>query len=98
MLTSTDRTCLLILSTQPQYRCVTHRRVLSSGISIMTKDIPGVGPMRLRYPIMPIHDYGNVIHKEVNALADMTLKKHKYERLYPDVRLDNGTIEEVESH
>ena len=61
----------------------------------MTKDIPGVGPMRIRYPIMPIHEYGNVIHKEVAALADMTLKKHKYEKLYPDRRVDNGKIEEV---
>ena len=71
------------------------RRVIPSGISIMTKDMPGVGPMRLRYPIMPIHDYGNVMHKEMQALADMTLKKHKYQGMYPDVRFDNGTVEEV---
>ncbi|XP_067928015.1 uncharacterized protein [Watersipora subatra] len=68
---------------------------MASGISIMTKDIPGVGQMRLRYPIMPIHDFGNVIHMEMQALADMTLKKNKYQRLYPNMRFENGTIEEV---
>ena len=44
---------------------------------------------------MPIHDYGNVVFKHLSALTDMTLKKHKYEKLYPDTRLDNGTVEEV---
>ena len=71
------------------------RRVVPSGISISTKEIPGVGKMRIRYPIMPIHDYGNVVYKHLSALTDMTLKKHKYEKLYPDTRLDNGTVEEV---
>ena len=68
---------------------------MPSGISIVTEDIPDVGQMRMRYPIMPIHDYGNVIHKELMALADLTLKKQKFGRLYPDTRISNGTVEEV---
>lgn len=44
---------------------------------------------------MPIHDHGSSIYKEVQALTDMTLKQSKYEKLYPDTRLDNDTVEEV---
>ncbi|KAF6017625.1 hypothetical protein EB796_024051 [Bugula neritina] len=69
--------------------------MVQSGISIMTKEIPDVGKMRIRYPVMPIHDFGNVMYKELSALSDMTLKKRTYEKLYPGVRADNGTIEEV---
>lgn len=71
------------------------RQVVSSGISIMTRNIPEVGQMRIRYPIMPLHIAGSTVYKDMKALADMTLKKHKYHKLYPDARLDNGTIEEV---
>lgn len=58
-------------------------------------DIEGLGPMRIRYPIMPLHDYGTTLYKDMKALSDMSLKKHKYHRLYPDSKMDNGTIEEV---
>lgn len=51
--------------------------------------------MRIRYPVMPLHDSGNNMYKEIKALSDMTLRKNKYAKLYPDVRVDNGTIEEV---
>jgi len=70
------------------------KRVVPSGISISTKEIPGVGKLRIRYPVMPIHDYGNVVYKHLSALTDMTLKKHKYEKLYPDSN-ENGTVEEI---
>lgn len=69
---------------------------MPSGISIITDNIPGVGPVRIRYPIMPIHEHGNTIYKDLSALTDMTLKKHKYLNLYPDLRsYDNGTFDEV---
>lgn len=61
----------------------------------MTRSIPDVGSMRIRYPVMPIHEAGSTSYKDIQALADMTLKKNKYLRLYPDTRMDNGTIEEV---
>lgn len=66
-----------------------------SGIPISTKPIPGVGAVRIRYPVMPLHIEGNTMYKDIQALADMTLKKNKYLRLYPDARENNGTIEEV---
>lgn len=73
---------------------------MASGFPIFTDNIPGVGPMRIRYPVMPIHEHGNVLYKDISALTDMTLKKHKYLNLYKDLkRLDNDTVEEVsESH
>jgi len=71
------------------------RMVTQSGISISTKPIPGVGQVRIRYPIMPLHIQGNTIYKDLQALTDMTLKKNKYIRLYPDAKDNNGTIEEM---
>jgi len=69
--------------------------VTQSGIPISTKPIPGVGAVRIRYPVMPLHIEGNTMYKDIQALADMTLKKNKYLRLYPDARENNGTIEEM---
>ncbi|XP_067933093.1 uncharacterized protein [Watersipora subatra] len=71
------------------------RKVTSSGIKIMTRNIPDVGTMRIRYPIVPLHDSGSSIYKDLQALSDLTLKQHKYLKLYPDARFDNGTIEEM---
>lgn len=71
------------------------RNMLASGITIATRSIPGLGPVRIRYPVMPLHVAGNTIYKDLQALSDMTLKKSKYGKLYPDARMDNGTIEEV---
>jgi len=72
------------------------RQVVTSGFKIMLDEIHGVGKMRVRYPIMPIHDHGNSIYKDLSALTDMTLKKHKYLNLYPDLKqTDNDTVEEV---
>lgn len=68
----------------------------ASGLFISTFGIPGVGAMRIRYPIMPIHEHGNTIYKDLSALTDMTLKKHKFESLYPDLRRGrNNTMEQV---
>ena len=61
----------------------------------MTRNIPGVGSMRIRYPVMPLHEQGSSMYKDIQALSDMTLKRNKYISLYPDAKLDNGTIQEV---
>jgi len=68
----------------------------ASGISIHTPDIPGVGKVRLRYPIVPLHQEGSALWKEFDALKDITLNRAKYFKLYPSVKPgDNGTLEEV---
>lgn len=43
--------------------------VVSSGTKIITDNIAGdVGPVRLRYPIFPIHDRSNLAFREVTAV------------------------------
>ena len=69
--------------------------MVNSGFQIVLPAIPGAGSMRTRYPIMPIHQHGYSIYKDLSALTDMTLRKHRYVTLYPDIKNDNGTIEEV---
>ena len=48
--------------------------VCASGTRITTPNIPGVGSLRLRYPIMPVHEEGNPVGKEVAALKDLVMK------------------------
>ncbi|GFO04571.1 hypothetical protein PoB_003107600 [Plakobranchus ocellatus] len=47
------------------------RRCEASGLFLKTPNIPGVGRVRLRYPIAPIHQYGSPVWKELNAFKDM---------------------------
>ena len=46
----------------------TPRRVSTSGIRILKQPISGVGTIHQRYPIMPLHEEGNNIYKELEAL------------------------------
>lgn len=69
----------------------------ASGIHVHLKNIPGVGRVRTRYPIMPIHDAGNTIYRELYALKEMALKPLRYQALYPTVKENNGTVERVKS-
>lgn len=47
------------------------KKVISSGIRITLPDIPGVGQLRIRYPIMPISGEGNQVGKEVEAVKEV---------------------------
>ncbi|KAF6036338.1 hypothetical protein EB796_005362 [Bugula neritina] len=67
----------------------------ASGIHIMTPNIPGVGVVRQRYPIMPVHQAGSMMFKEIDALKDVTLEAAAHRRFYRDKVYHNGTIEEV---
>ena len=44
-------------------------RVKGGGHWIILPDIAGVGPVRLRYPVMPVHEEGSTSFKETKALA-----------------------------
>lgn len=46
-----------------------------SGHWILTPEIEGVGRVRQRYPIFPIHAHGNVAFKEVKALAELAFAR-----------------------
>jgi len=59
------------------------RYVASSGIRIATT-IDGVGKIRFRYPIMPVHGEGSGVWKELNALKEMTMKMNRYAHLYEE--------------
>lgn len=56
----------------------------SAGSRIITSEIPGVGKVRLRYPIMPLHGEGSGAWKELNALREVVMKQKKYSHLYND--------------
>jgi len=56
----------------------------SSGIRIVTPEIPGVGQVRLRYPIMPIHGEGSGVWKELNALKDLSMHQRRFASLYEE--------------
>merc|ERR1711860_439408 len=47
------------------------KKVISAGVRITLPDIPGVGKIRMRYPVMPITSEGNQIGKEVEAVKDV---------------------------
>lgn len=58
------------------------RIVSSSGTKARTQTIPGVGNVRLRYPILPLHEEGSMVWQELNALKDMTMKMNRYADLF----------------
>ena len=54
------------------------REVAASGTRIFLPDIPGIGKIRLRYPIAPLHYDGNSIWKELQVMKDIVMNKCKY--------------------
>lgn len=62
----TDRGAVGVLDTKGVLR-----RVVSSGQRITLPDIPGVGKLRLRYPVMPVTREGSQVGKEVEAIKEM---------------------------
>jgi hypothetical protein len=58
------------------------RRVRASGHRMFIPNIPGVGRVRQRYPIMPVHYEGNTIWKELEALKDIVLASQTFAHMY----------------
>ena len=54
----------------------------ATGIRIFLPSIPGVGVIRQRYPIMPIHGEGSTMYKELDALKDIVLHPDRYQFMY----------------
>ena len=50
------------------------RKCGASGTRIFIPQISGVGVLRQRYPIMPIHGEGSSVWKELEATKDLLLK------------------------
>ena len=62
--------------------------VRASGTRIFLPRIEGVGYLRTRYPIMPVHGEGSAVWKEVNALKDYILDPDSYKFM----KYGNGDI------
>ena len=60
------------------------KSVYASGIRILLPEIPGVGKIRTRYPIAPVHAEGNTIWKEVTALKDLLEKAYDLDNMFPN--------------
>ncbi|CAH1800447.1 unnamed protein product [Owenia fusiformis] len=60
------------------------RAVRASGMRIFFPNIPGVGTLRQRWPIMPVHGEGSAVWKELEAIKDILFNPQKYRHMYPD--------------
>lgn len=58
----------------------------ASGVRIFFPRIPGVGILRQRYPIMPLHGEGSAVWKELEALKDLVLNPEKNARLFRETQ------------
>ena len=59
-------------------------RVRASGVRLLLPQIPGVGVLRTRYPIMPIHGEGDIVWKEMAALRDALLEPEFHNYMFPE--------------
>jgi hypothetical protein len=59
----------------------TAREVRGSGHRTFLPDIAGVGRIRQRYPIMPVHGEGGSVWKELEALKDIVLKPDNFKHM-----------------
>ncbi|WAQ96985.1 hypothetical protein MAR_029718 [Mya arenaria] len=58
------------------------QKVAASGTHIILPNIEGVGKVRTRYPIMPVHADGEQSRKELDALKEMVMNMAKYSSLF----------------
>jgi len=65
----------------------------SSGMRIFTPNIPGVGIMRLRYPVFPVHQEGNSIWKNLQALQDVSLNSGTWDHI-----LERKLVTHLQTH
>ena len=77
------------------------RMVRASGVYIGLPEIKGLGVLRQRYPIAPVHQEGDAVWKELQALKDLILdQSQRFAKLRDDFELksvpksDTGLEEE----
>ncbi|XP_065071627.1 uncharacterized protein LOC135696234 isoform X2 [Rhopilema esculentum] len=71
-------------------------RLMASGVRIFLPNIPGVGILRTRYPIMPVHGEGGSVWKELNALKEIVMNPKAHERMLWDSDVKTATDSEWE--
>ena len=63
--------------------------VMASGVYTILPEIEGVGEVRTRYPIAPVHQEGSSVWKEVQALRDLLLlQESRLTRLRTEIGLN----------
>lgn len=60
------------------------RKVAASGTRVFLPEIPGVGIIRQRYPIFPVHSEGSTTGKTLEALQDLMLHMKQYPYIVQD--------------
>lgn len=60
------------------------QQVSAAGVRIFTPDIPGVGKVRIRYPIAPVHQEGSAEWKNLIALQDIMMNVKKYTNMFEE--------------
>ena len=61
-------------------------RVKASGTRIFLPYIQGIGSLRTRYPIMPVHGEGGAVWKELEALKDIMLEPNRFAHMFREYR------------
>lgn len=54
----------------------------ASGVRVFLPPIKGIGSLRQRYPIMPVHGEGSAVWKELEAMKDLLLQSKTYGYLF----------------
>ena len=70
----------------------TVRVTRASGIRIFLPLINGVGVLRQRYPIMPVHGEGSSVWKELEATKDLLMKSNTYGYMYREPLGSSGVM------
>ena len=69
----------------------TPRQVSASGHRVLWNITGGVGIIRQRYPIVPLHEEGTSTWKNMEALMDVVLEPEKYKHLLRGAVCTNTT-------
>lgn len=67
------------------------QKVRASGIRIFLPNIQGVGILRQRYPIMPVHGEGSTTWKELEAVQDFLMESKTHARLFREKLATQGS-------
>ncbi|RUS70405.1 hypothetical protein EGW08_021833 [Elysia chlorotica] len=66
------------------------RLVAGVGPKLLSYPIDGLGNVRLRYPVFPVHAEGGTLGMEIEALKDSLMKMSSYAYLYEDQPMASG--------
>jgi len=76
----------------------TVKSVAPTGFRVITPEIEGVGKVRLRYPIFPVHSEGSTVGMELMALKDMVMQMPRHQFLYEAAPMGTPLQPNVDRH